>query len=360
MRRTGARRANEAKGPKEKLSFMSVPAPSPAQDARARQSDAPQLFGAPDASRTLPLTLLVMAAGMGSRFGGLKQMEPVGPCGETIIDYSVYDAMRAGFERIVFVIAHGIESDFRRIVGERFEKRLAVDYVFQELDDLPAGFALPAGRVRPWGTGHAVLAAADAVHEPFAVINGDDFYGRESFALLAGRLRDLAGAPGGMRTGHYALVGFILRQTLSEFGTVARGVCQVAGERLVGITERTGVEPDGRGGATCADGSGGRLALMGDEIVSMNMWGFTPDVFGPFSEEFRTFLREHGSEAKAEFYLPTAVSATMARGKASVDVLTTSDAWFGVTYRQDKPMADRAVRELVARGVYAENLWQER
>ena len=323
------------------------------------------------ASRTVSPTLLVMAAGMGSRFGGLKQMESVGPSGETIIDYSVYDALQAGFGRLVFVITREIEADFRRLVGQRFENRIAVDYVFQELNGFPEGFVPPAGRVKPWGTGQAVLSAADAVHEPFAVINGDDFYGRESFALLAGRLREFAGAPTACvptaaptmdkaHMGHYAMVGFTLRQTLSEFGTVARGVCQVENGRLVGITERTGVEPDGTGGATCADGAGGRLALTGNEVVSMNMWGFTPDVFVPFGEEFRTFLRGRETELKAEFYLPTAVNSMMARGMACVDVLTTSEAWFGVTYRQDKPIADQAIRQLVARGVYAENLWQGR
>ena len=314
---------------------------------------------APSSQSSSP-TLLVMAAGMGSRFGGLKQVEPVGPCGETIIDYSVYDALRAGFGRLVFVIKRSIEADFRRLVGQRFEERIAVDYAFQEMDvALPAGFAPPADRVKPWGTGHAVLAAAGTVREPFAVINGDDFYGRESFGLLGARLREFAGAPPAGQAGRYAMVGFTLRQTLSEHGAVARGVCSVgAGGHLEGIVERTGVEPNGQGGATCANGTGGRLPLTGDEIVSMNMWGFSPDVFAAFAQEFDTFLRERGGDAKAEFYLPTAVNNMMADGRARVEVLTSGDAWFGVTYREDKPMVDRAIRRLVAQGVYSENLWQ--
>ncbi|HEY4983540.1 MAG TPA: sugar phosphate nucleotidyltransferase, partial [Verrucomicrobiae bacterium] len=223
-------------------------------------------------------TLLVLAAGMGSRYGGLKQIDPVGPDRETIIDYSIYDALRAGFGKLVFVIRRDIEAPFKQIIGARFEKRMAVEYVFQELDKLPPGFSVPPGRTKPWGTTQAILMAADVIHEPFAAINADDFYGAASFRVLAEHLRS--------GSADYAMVGFILRNTLSEFGSVARGACRVGADGyLQGIAELTKIEKDGNG-AKYTDAAGILHRLGGNETVSMNMWGFTPALFAQLREEF--------------------------------------------------------------------------
>ncbi len=279
---------------------------------------------------------------MGSRYGGLKQIDPVGPGGETVLDYAVFDARRAGFDRVVFVIRRDFEALFREKIGARYAGRMAVDYVFQALDALPAGFAAPAGREKPWGTGHAVWCAREAVAGNFAVINADDFYGADSFARLA---QFLGGASGG----RFAMVGFRLANTLSEHGTVARGVCGVAADgTLQSIVEQTGIAP--------ADvGAGG--AYSGDEIVSMNCWGFTPALFAGLDAQFRQFLAARGGEPKAEFYLPAAVSALIAGGEATARVLPTESAWFGVTYREDKPRVEAAIAGLVAAGRYPGKLW---
>lgn len=293
--------------------------------------------------------LLVLAAGMGSRYGGLKQIEPLGPGGETIIDYSVYDALRAGFGKLVFVIRRDIERPFREIVGSRFEARLPVEYVFQELETLPRGMKPPAARQKPWGTGHAVLMGAQVVREPFAVINGDDFYGRRSFEVLARHLQ--SDSP------DLALVGYTLKNTLSEFGTVARGVCRTSADGyLESIRETTGIE--GKAGTIQyrqADGQTGELT--GEEVVSLNTWGFRPAVFELFAEEFERFLAQHGTDTKAEFYIPSAVNSLIQEGKARLKVLQTPDSWFGVTYREDRPRVVQSIRELVARGEYPEKLW---
>ena len=294
-------------------------------------------------------TLLVMAAGMGSRYGGLKQIDPVGPNGETIIDYSIYDALRAGFGKLVFVIRQDIAAQFKEIIGARFEKRIAVDYVFQELDKLPSGFAVPNGRTKPWGTTHAILMAADAIREPFAAINADDFYGAQSFRLLAQHLS--SGRP------DYAMVGFILRNTLSEFGSVARGVCQVdQDDFLQTITELTMIERDGPR-AKDTNASGVVTPLTGDEAVSMNMWGFTPELFPQLQKYFSTFLQKSGHELKSECYIPSAVNELLTARQARVKVLRTQDSWFGVTYREDRPRVVESIRQLIARGDYPETLW---
>ena len=223
-------------------------------------------------------TLLILAAGMGSRYGGLKQIDPVGPAGETIIDYSIYDALRAGFGKLVFVIRHDFEQAFKDTVGARFEKRVPVEYVYQELDKLPPGFSVPAGRTKPWGTTHAILQAENAIREPFAAINADDFYGRQAYQVLARHLTS--------GTTDYAMVGFILRNTLSEFGSVARGVSRVDGNNyLTSIVEMLKIEPDG-GGAKDTGADGKIIKLTGDEAVSMNFWGFTPAVFGQLRSQF--------------------------------------------------------------------------
>lgn len=294
-------------------------------------------------------TLLVLAAGLGSRYGGLKQIDPVGPAGETVLDYAVFDALRTGFGRVVFVIRRDFEAVFREQIGAKYAGRVAVDYVFQSVDALPEGFAAPEDRQKPWGTGHAVWCAREAVKEPFAVINADDFYGADSFRQLADFLAAKGQPVATGEPARFAMVGFRLAQTLSEHGAVSRGVCETtaAGE-LATITERTGILP-GEVGA-------GR-AYRGDEIVSMNCWGFTPALFARLDEQWRAFLGAHGGDPKAEFYLPAAVSTTIARGEAVVRVLPTESAWFGVTYREDKPRVVAAVAELVRTGRYPAKLF---
>jgi UTP-glucose-1-phosphate uridylyltransferase len=295
-------------------------------------------------------TLVILAAGMGSRYGGLKQIDPVGQGGETIMDYSVYDAMRAGFDKLVFVIRRDIERPFKESVGSRFEQRLAVDYVYQELDRLPAGLTPPPSRQKPWGTGQAILITREAVHEPFAVINADDFYGAASFRLLAAQLA--SASP------DFAMVGFVLRNTLSEFGSVARGVCRVTPDGLLeSVTELTKIEKAGTA-AKYTDAAGVVHTLTGDEVVSMNMWGFTPALFDPLEQQFAEFLRERCQDDKAEFYIPTVVNTLLARGQARLRVLPTPDSWIGITYREDRPTVVAGIRRLIDRGDYPEKLWR--
>jgi NDP-sugar pyrophosphorylase family protein len=294
-------------------------------------------------------TLLVLAAGMGSRYGGLKQIDPVGPSGETIIDYSIYDALRAGFGKLVFVIRHDFEQEFKKIVGARFEKRVPVEYVYQELDKLPPGYSVPAGRTKPWGTTHAILLAEDAIREPFAAINADDFYGAQAYRLLAEHFA--SGTP------DYAMVGFILRNTLSEHGTVARGVSRVDGNNyLTSVVEMMKIGPDG-GGAKNTGADGKITRLTGDEAVSMNFWGFTPAVFEQLRTQFTAFLKKSGQEQKSECYIPTTVNELVIAGQAKVKVLRTNDSWFGVTYREDRPRVVESIRHLIARGDYPNKLW---
>ncbi len=294
-------------------------------------------------------TLLVLAAGMGSRYGGLKQIDPVGPNGETIIDYSIYDAIRAGFGKLVFVIRKDIEQSFREVIGTRFEQRIAVDYAFQELDKLPPGFSVPPGRTKPWGTSHAILMGADVVKEPFAAINADDFYGAESYRLLAKHLT--SGTP------DYSMVGFILRNTLSEHGSVARGICRVSPTGLLtGVTEMTSIKPAGTGAQNTAP-DGTVTPLTGDESVSMNMWGFTPALFEQLRVKFAAFLETQGKAEKSECYIPSSVNDLVNEGKAKVQVLRTNSSWFGVTYREDRPQVVNSIRALIAKGEYPEKLW---
>jgi len=288
---------------------------------------------------------------MGSRYGGLKQIDPVGPAGETIIDYSIFDALRAGFGKLVFVIRKDIEQQFREIVGARFEKRVAVDYVFQALEDIPPRFTVPAGRTKPWGTTQAILLAADVIHEPFAAINADDFYGADAYRSLAGHLTS--------GSQDYSMVGFVLRNTLSDFGSVARGVCQVSDDGyLEHIAELTKVERDGNG-ARNTDAAGKVTKLTGDEPVSMNYWGFTPQVFDQLRERFEKFLEGNASELKSECYIPNTVGELVRDGQARVKVLHSRDSWFGVTYREDRPRVVESIRGLIAKGLYPEKLWPE-
>jgi len=288
-------------------------------------------------------SLLILAAGLGSRYGGLKQLDPVGPGGETILDYAVFDAVRAGFGRVVFVIRRDFEAAFRAQVGSRYEGRIEVAYAHQALDDLPPGFRPPAGREKPWGTGHAVWCARALLADSFAVINADDFYGGDSFAQLA-RFLARPQPPG---PAQFAMVGFRLGQTLSEHGTVARGVAAVVGGRLQALVERTDI--------AAADVGPGR-PYSGAEIVSMNCWGFTPALFASLDRQLREFLAANAGEARAEFYLPAAVAGMIAAGEAVVEVLPTAAAWFGITYREDQPRVRAAVAELVRRGLYPPRL----
>ena len=294
-------------------------------------------------------TLLVMAAGMGSRYGGLKQIDPVGPHGETIIDYSIYDALRAGFGKVVFVIRHDIEQQFRELVGSRFEPRVRVEYAFQELNRLPDGYEVPVGRTKPWGTGQAILMAADAIGEPFAVINADDFYGVNSYRVLADHLRS--------GTSDYAMVGFVLRNTLSDCGSVARGACRISPEGyLEGVTELTSIEKDGSG-AKYVDEAGGLQRMTGSELVSMNMWGFVPTLFEHLRRMFKEFLDREGREMKSEFYIPKVVGELVSSGREQCRVLSSPDAWLGVTYREDRPKVTEGLRQLISSGAYPEKLW---
>ena len=302
----------------------------------------------------MSLTLLVLAAGMGSRYGGLKQIDPVGPGGETLLDYSVYDAVRAGFGRVVFIVRGDMEPDFRNAVGRRIERQVAVEYCRQELDMVPGWFSIPPERRKPWGTGHAVLAARDAIGGNFAAINADDFYGAGSYRKLAGHLEQAAGGRGG----DYGMVGFRLRDTLSDHGTVARGVCRSRQGLLDQVAEMTRIEKTGRGARYT--GPAGRVhALSGDELVSMNMWGFTPTIFEHLGRAFHRFLEERGGEEGAEFMIPTLVNDLAAAGQVRVRVLSAVDAWFGVTYREDRDRVTSQLRELVRRGSYPTPLWGE-
>lgn len=298
-------------------------------------------------------TLVVLAAGLGSRYGGLKQIDPVGQSGETILDYSVFDAVRSGFGRVVFVIRREIEDAFRQAVLPRFSGRIEAAVAHQELDLLLAGCGVPAGRVKPWGTGHAILVCAPLVHGPFAVINADDFYGRPAYETLAGFFR---GAPAGGIPA-YAMVGFRLGRTLSDHGAVARALCRAdeAGW-LQEIREWTGIGKTPAGIGQC-DAAGNFHAFSGDELVSMNMWGFTPAVFAQLEELFAAFFRERGGDPKAEFYIPSAVQTLIRLGLARVRVLAADSPWFGITYREDHPQVAARIRALVEAGEYPASLW---
>jgi hypothetical protein len=298
--------------------------------------------------------LVVLAAGIGSRYGGLKQTDPIGPAGEIVVDYGVFDALRAGFTKVVFVLRRELLEDFRDRVGRRIEPRIATDYVFQELDDLPSGFACPPGRAKPWGTAQAVLSARGAVSAPFAAINADDFYGPGAFRVLHDFLQQV---PDGDEVGNYAMVGYPLVNTLSEHGHVSRGVCNVnAAGYLDGIVERTRVQRF-TDGIKYAARDETWIELPPSTIVSMNMWGFPLGFLDRLAESFQSFLTVSGGDPQAECYLPTVVSGLIQTGQARVKVLPTDERWFGITYQADKAAAQRAVRERIRAGQYPERLW---
>ena len=289
------------------------------------------------------ITLVVMAAGMGSRFGGLKHIVPVGKNNEVLLDFSVYDAVKAGFTKVVFVIKHAIEKDFKAIIGKRIEKMVEVEYVFQENDVLPEGFVCPEDRVKPWGTAHAILCCKDVVKEPFAVVNADDFYGRSAFKKIADFLKN--------ETKDYCMVGFRLVNTLTENGYVSRGVCEIKDNKLSSVTERTKIvdckytEDDGESWTP----------MSPDTVVSMNLWGFMPDIFGYIEDGFKEFLSKNINVPKSEYYLPSVVSSLIEKGEKQVEVLIAEDKWYGVTYKEDKQNVVEAIGAMVDAGMY-ENL----
>jgi len=297
-------------------------------------------------------TLLVLAAGMGSRYGGLKQVDKLGPSGETITDYSIYDAIRAGFGKIVFVIRKSIEADFKEVFS-KFDKKINIEYVFQELDNIPQGIAVPPDRQKPWGTGHAVIVAEEKINTPFAVINADDFYGAKSYQAVADHLT----MDQRQEKDTYCMVGFILQNTLSDFGHVARGICELdSQQRLKSITERTQIqkELDKIKYKTQDDQW---HSLIGNEMVSMNFWGFPTSVFGLLKSHFNTFIKNSYTNNKAEFYLPIAINDLIQEQKANVKVLSTPEPWFGMTYKEDKADVMAKINALVKAGVYPNNLW---
>lgn len=297
-------------------------------------------------------TLFILAAGMGSRYGGLKQLDSIGPNGETIMDYSVFDALRGGFGKIVFVIRKDFEADFRKVILSKYENKIPCEVCFQSIDILPEGYAVPAGRTKPWGTNHAVLMAKDIIHEPFAVINADDFYGRESFKIIADYLQSVEGTKG-----QYCMVGYRVQNTLSENGTVNRGVCQMDENNLLtDVVECINIEEVGNY-IIYKDEQGQDVRIPMDTPVSMNMWGFTPEYFEYSEEGFKHFLDEKGQEMKSEFYIPTLVNDLIRANKATCKVLDTPSHWFGVTYAEDKPQVIMKINALIHKGEYPAKLF---
>ena len=302
--------------------------------------------------------LVVMAAGMGSRYGGLKQMDPVGNYGQVSMDYSLYDARRAGFETAVFIIKREIENDFRHLIGDRIARVMEVRYAFQELCDLPAGYTVPEGRTKPWGTSHAVLAARNCIDAPFAVINADDYYGPEAFQQIYQYLTEHPETNEGYE---YAMVGYMLRNTLTENGYVSRGVCQTDElGYLTKVTERTHIEKEGEGARFTEDGGATWMSLPGDTVVSMNLWGFTPSFVEEAQRRFAAFLDRTKVEnpLKGEYFLPSVVSELIEEKLGRVKVLRSQDKWYGVTYKEDKPVVVDAIRRMTRAGVYPDRLWE--
>lgn len=302
--------------------------------------------------------LVVMAAGMGSRYGGLKQVDPVGNHNQLIIDYSIYDARRAGFETVVFVIKHEIEDTFKAAIGDRLSKVINVKYAYQQLDDLPEGYSVPEERVKPWGTAHAILAARKVVDGPFAVVNADDYYGPEGFKKIYDYLESHPDQPGCYE---FAMVGYLLGNTVTENGHVARGICEEDSENyLTRVTERTRIEKDGADARFTEDDGATWTHLSGNTIVSMNLWGFTESFLKEAEARFPAFLGKALAEnpLKGEYFLPSVVTQLLEEKKARVKVLRSTDKWYGVTYREDKPVVVNAIAEMTANGLYPDKLWE--
>ena len=290
------------------------------------------------------ITLLIMAAGMGSRYGGLKQLDSVGPNEETIIDYSVYDAIRSGFNKVVFVIREEFHKEFRSLITDKYSGQIKVEFAFQELHNLPEGFSCPLERKKPWGTGHAILTAKDFIQEPFVAINGDDFYGLESFKVVAGYYQN-----GG---DEFSMVAFQLDNTLSDFGSVTRGLCTLNGEKLDTVIETGGLKMSDDGME-----SDRKIVLNGKEPVSMNVWGFTPDLFTYLESMFSKFLEKEGNELKSEYLIPSVVNTLIQTGEKNVHILHSSAKWFGVTYKEDKPYVTKQINDLINKGIYPNKLF---
>jgi UTP-glucose-1-phosphate uridylyltransferase len=299
-------------------------------------------------------TLLILAAGMGSRYGGLKQLDAMGPSGEVVLDYSVFDAIRAGFGKVVFVIRRDFDELFRTQISSKFEGRIAVEYAFQDLNDLPEGFSVPEGRTKPWGTAHALLSAANVVNEPFLMINADDFYGQDAYKKIAA---DLVQPRPNDGKSHWSMVGFYLKNTLSDHGSVSRGVCtRDANGMLTTVLEMTKIFKHGNA-AENREVEGAYVPLTGDEVVSMNFFGFTPDIFPHLRKAFVSFLERRGAELKSECYVPAEVDALINVDKAEVRVLETTGKWIGVTYPEDKAVVVASIRKLIDAGEYPQSLW---
>ncbi len=290
------------------------------------------------------ITLLIMAAGMGSRYGGLKQLDAIGPNGETIIDYSVYDAIKAGFNKVVFIIRKDFEQEFKSKITDKYEGQIQVEFAFQDLNDLPDEFTCPEGREKPWGTGHAILSARNVINEPFIAINGDDFYGRESFKVVADYYRKGANS--------FSMVAFKLDKTLSSFGGVTRGLCTVNDEKLNTVIETADLQKTDYGVSSNRD-----IELDGSEPVSMNVWGFTPILFKYLEEKFVEFLSENGTEMKSEYLIPSVVNELIQSGQETVHVLRSGATWFGITYKEDKPFVEGEIEKLVNKGEYPGKLF---
>jgi NDP-sugar pyrophosphorylase family protein len=299
-------------------------------------------------------TLLILAAGIGSRYGGMKQIDQVGPSGEAIIDYSLYDALRAGFGKIVFVIRKDIENDIKEFLGDKIAGKAEVEFIHQELDMIPEGLVYPPDRVKPWGTGHAIWVAAKAIKEPFVAINADDFYGRGSYMKMAEYLI----SAGKTSSTEFCMIGYQIQQTLSEHGSVSRGICEADDQSyLRAVVERTEIfRKNGR--IVYRDENLKEVQVPGDTLVSMNIWGFTPAVFAYIEQQFSEFIRKNISNIKAELYIPKIVNEMIKDGNARVRILPAVDEWFGVTYKEDKPLAVEKIRELVQKGAYPRNLWK--
>ncbi len=295
-------------------------------------------------------TLLILAAGIGSRYGGVKQMDKIGPSGESIIDYSIYDAIRAGFGKVVFVLNSKIEKDFKEVYEKRLAGKIETGYVIQELTNVPEGIDINPDRVKPWGTAHAVLVAKDIINEPMAVLNADDFYGKEAFSVLGGFLADMSND-----STDYAMVGYKLANTLSENGTVSRGICKTSDGFLTDVVERTSIARDGS--KIYFDDNGAKEELDGYALVSMNLWGFSPAFFQQTEADFRRFIADNANELKAEFYIPFVVNNLINNNEATLKMLTSNDQWFGVTYKEDKEATIANVSKLISDGVYPERLW---
>ncbi len=301
------------------------------------------------------ISLVIMAAGMGSRYGGLKQIDPVGPAGEIILDYSVYDAIKAGFTKIVFVIKHEIEEDFKKVIGTKYDGKVKIEYAFQNINDIPEGYEIPESRVKPWGTGQAILSCKNSIDGPFAVINADDYYGAETFKMMFNELTREKAENGKYQ---FSMAGFKIENTLTENGHVARGVCENAGNKLTAINERTKIIKDGDKIKYTPDDEKTWIEIPKGTTVSMNLWGFTEDMMKELEVQFKAFFEKNKADlSKCEFYIPFAVDELLQAGKAEVTIVVTNEKWYGVTYKADKPTVEKALKEKTEAGIYPSPLF---